>query len=130
MTDHTALDRLFQAIMSRDIESARACFTPSARVWHSYDCIAHGVEDFIASLKPIFASGVELRYDDVARMPTPNGFVQQYLLVIPSPEGGWTCKPCCAVVRLKDGLIDHVQEYLDRTGVFHTNSLPACTPGL
>jgi hypothetical protein len=130
MTDNTVLDSLFAAIVAGDLTRVRACFTPSAQVWHGYDCVSYDVDSFIASLEPIVAAGLKLRYDDVRRQQTPTGFVQQYLLVLPSAEGGWTAKPCCAIAHLQDGLIEKIHEYVDRTGVFKVSSLPALTPGI
>jgi ketosteroid isomerase-like protein len=130
MSENTVLDRLFTAIVGGDLAQVRACFTRDARIWHGYDCITHDVDSFIESLKQVFATGLKLRYDDIRRQRSQTGFVQQYLLMVPSAEGGWTAKPCCLVAHLKDGLIEQIQEYLDRTGVFKVNSLPAKTPGL
>lgn len=130
MADNTVLDRLNAAIEACDLAGVRACFTPDAQVWHGYDCVAHDLESFLASIEPIFAAGVEIRYDDVRRQPTPGGFVQQYLVVTPAADGGWSAKPCCSVFHLKDGLIHRAQEYLDRTGVVTAETRPMATPGI
>jgi ketosteroid isomerase-like protein len=130
MDDNAVLGRLFSAIVDGDLAGVRSCFTRDARIWHSYDCIAHDVDSFVESLERVFASGLELRYDDIRRQQTPTGAVQQYLLVVPSADGGWIAKPCCLIAHLKDGLIERVQEYLDRTGVFKADTLPVKTPGL
>lgn len=130
MTDSNIMDRLFAAIVAGNAEKARSCFTPDAEVWHGYDCVAHGLDSFVASIAQIAAAGIQLRYDDVRRQPTPTGFVQQHLLVTPAAEGGWCAKPCCVIVHLKDGLIHRAYEYLDRTGVVQAESVPMTTPGL
>ena len=129
--DHEAtIERLFAAILAKDAAAARACFTPDAKVWHGYDCVAHDLDSFVAGLEHVFASGMVLRYDDIRRQPTADGFVQQHLFVAHSADGAWEGKPCCNVFHLKDGLIHRVEEYLDRTGVVKIASIPAFTPGI
>ncbi|MFC4595808.1 nuclear transport factor 2 family protein [Sphingobium tyrosinilyticum] len=128
--DSNVMDRLLAAIVAGDLDGVRACFTPDGEVWHGYDCIAHDVNGFVASVKGVAAAGIELRYDDVRRHPTPTGFVQQHLLVTPDAEGGYSAKPCCVVVELKDGRIHRALEYLDRTGVVKSLTVPMVTPGL
>jgi ketosteroid isomerase-like protein len=130
MDDDAVLDRLFSAIIDGDLARVRSCFTPDARIWHGYDCITHDVDSFVESLERVFATGLKLRYDDIRRQRTPTGAVQQYLFVVPSPDGGWTAKPCCLIAHLKGGLIERIQEYLDRTGVLKADTLPVKTPGL
>ena len=128
--DEAILDRLFRAIETGDVPSARACFTPDARIWHNYDCIAHDLDGFVASLEQIAASGLKMRYDDIRREPTPSGFVQHHLLVMPKAEGGWTGKPCCMVAIMRDGLIAEAREYLDRGPGFAVDALPGKTVGI
>ena len=130
MTDVNAMDRLLTAILAGDIPGVRACFTPDARIWHGYDCIAHDVDGFVASIEQVVAAKVELRYDDIRRHSTPTGFVQQHLLVTPDAAGGWSGKPCCVVVHVEDGLIREALEYLDRTGTIKSETLPMTTPGI
>src|ERR1700712_951503 len=117
MTEANVMDRLFAAILSGDLDGVRSCFTPDGQVWHGYDCIAHDVDGFVASIAQVAASGIELRYDDVRRHPTPTGLSHQHLLGAPDGGGGWSAKPCCVIVHLKDGRIHRALEYLDRTGV-------------
>lgn len=124
------MDRLLAAVQSNDLEEIRDCFTPDGAVWHGYDCILSDVDSFIQSVCAIAQKGIELRYYDIERHPTPTGFVQQHLLVMPDGEGGYHGKPCCMVVHLKDGRIFRAFEYLDRTGVLSSTSLPMRTPGL
>lgn len=130
MSEMTVIDHLFAGIVAGDLGAVRACFTPDAKVWHGYDCIAHDLEGFLGGLEKAFAAGMALRYDDIRRLRTEDGFVQHHVFVAPAPGGGWDCKPCCNVFHLKDGRIHRVEEYLDRTGTFHVDSLPAVTPGI
>jgi ketosteroid isomerase-like protein len=131
MTDiYQAMDRLLPAILSGDLDTVRDCFTPDGAVWHGYDCIAHDVDSFVSGIAGVAAAGIELRYDDIRRHPTPTGFVQQHLLVTPAAGGGYEGKPCCVVVELRDGRIHRALEYLDRTGVVTAATVPVATPGL
>lgn len=128
--DVSVMDRLLAAVVSGDMDEARDCFTPDGGVWHGYDCILADVDAFLESVSAIAKAGIELRYYDIQRQPTPTGFVQQHLLVMPDGEGGYQGKPCCLIVHLKDGRIYRAYEYLDRTNVLKSDTLPMTTPGL
>lgn len=130
MAETNVIERLFNSITSGDLNAVRECFTSDARIWHGYDCEALDLHSFLEGLKAAFDARMPLRYDDIRRMRTEDGFVQQHLFVAPAGDGKWTGKPCCNVFHLKDGLIWRVEEYVDRTGVVQLNSLPALTPGI
>lgn len=128
--DINVMDRLLGAVVAGDMDEARDCFTKDGAVWHGYDCVLADVDAFIESVRAVASKGIELRYYDIQRHPTPTGFVQQHLLVMPDGQGGFQGKPCCLIVHLEGGRIHRVYEYLDRTGVLTSPTLPMSTPGL
>ena len=130
MESSNVVDHLFAAIVAGDAAAVRACFSADARIWHGYDCIALDLDTFMKGLEAAFDAGTPLRYDDIRRIRTEDGYVQHHLFVAPSPEGGWTAKPCCNVFHLRDGLIHRAEEYLDCGFAAKVAELPAVTPGL
>jgi ketosteroid isomerase-like protein len=124
-----AIDRLFDALARGDIEGIRASLAPHARVWHSFDCIAHDREAAVASLAQTVAAFAERRVEDVRRQPSTRGFVQQHLFVVRSADGSRKAWPVCIVVEIADGVITRLDEYIDRAGFFVPKEGDLSTPG-
>ena len=129
--DGAIVDRLFGALASGDLDAALACLTPDARVWHSFDGIAQDRTEALAGWQALVANFPERAFVDVRRHAISGGFVQQQLLVCRTASGQTMAWPVCVVIRLEDGLIARVDEYIDRAGKFAVEDLQrAVTPGL
>ena len=125
-----AIDRLFGSLARGDIEGIRGALSPNAQVWHSFDCIAHDRDAAVANLAQTIAAFAERRTEDIRRQPTPAGFVQQHLFVVRKADGRQMAWPVCIVVKIEDGLIARLDEYIDRAGFFVPGDGVANTPGL
>jgi len=55
--------------------------------------------------------------------------VQQFVFVITTPTGERKAWALCVVVKIKDGLITRVDEYIDRAGGFDVGDGDVTTPG-
>ena len=75
------------------------------------------------------ARGKARHAEDVRSIPTQDGLVQQFVFVITTPTGERKAWALCVVVKIKDGLITRVDEYIDRAGGFDVGDGDVTTPG-
>lgn len=105
-------ERLFAAIEAGDVGTVRALYAADAIVWHNHDGLEQTVEENLRTLAWMARHLTGLRYDVRHRVATEDGFVQQHVLRAHGP-GGELALPACIVVRIVDGRITRVDEYLD-----------------
>jgi ketosteroid isomerase-like protein len=106
-------DRLFSAIMRADIEAVRGIYAPDARIWHNHDCVTQDVAANLRVLAWVVRNVSGLRYEEVRRAATPDGFVQQHVLRGNAPNGKPLEVAACIVCRVENGRITRLDEYLD-----------------
>ncbi len=116
MTPQGYLDfaaRYMGAIQSGDTDVVRACYAPDAKLWHNTDGIEQTVEENMKLLGWMIRYIPVRNYRIVRREALADGFVQQHVLeaTLPGSEP-WTMD-ACAVVRIKDGVIVRLDEYID-----------------
>lgn len=121
MTDGAVIDRLFDALAAGDVAAAVACLAPDAQVWHGFDRVQHDRDAMAAQWAELVTTFPQRWVTDVRRSPTPDGFVQQQVLVVRTASGAALGWPVCLVVTVRDGLIVRIDEYLDRAGHFTPN---------
>lgn len=116
MTPQQYLDfgaRYMAAVQSGDIDAVRACYAPDAKLWHNTDGIEQTVEENMKLLGWMIRYVPVRNYQIVRREALADGFVQQHVLEANLPGGeAWTMD-ACAVVRIKDGVIVRLDEYID-----------------
>lgn len=125
----TAVDRFYDALAVGDVPSARACFTPNAQIWHSFDAITQDVDAAAAGWSAMIAGTTERGTHDIRRHVTADGFVQQHVYAVRAAAGQRTAWPVCLVLRIEGGLIARLDEYIDRAGSFSPPDGPVHTPG-
>ncbi len=109
--------RFVGAIERGDTEAVRACYHPDARIWHNDDGVEQTVDENLRVLSWMVRT-LPSRHYDVSRLDAlPDGFVQQHVLRTTLPGGGTWELPACVVVRVQDGLIVRLDEYLDSARV-------------
>lgn len=129
--DGAVIDRMFAALSAGDLAEAAACFTPDARIWHSFDCIAHDLGGIMAEWAGLVVGFPQRDFVDVRRQPTPGGFVQQHVMTGITASGARKAWPVCIVVRIENGRIARLDEYIDRAGAFEPPAGELLrTPGL
>ncbi|CAN5770596.1 nuclear transport factor 2 family protein [soil metagenome] len=108
--------RLFAAIEAGDVDTVRELYAPDAVVWHNHDRVEQPAPDNLRVLRWVHRHISGLRYEQVRRQATPNGFVQQHILRGDGP-GGPIDVPACLVVSIADARITRIDEYLDPAAV-------------
>lgn len=106
-------DRLMSAIEKSDLEAARACYAPEARIWHNFDGIAQTVDENLRTLKWMDKRLTNRRYEVLNRRAFDGGYIQQHVLHGELNNGDAFAMPACLVVTVKDGKIARLDEYLD-----------------
>lgn len=129
MTQLNIVDRFFATMQSCDIATLRECLTEDAVVWHSFDRIAMRPDDVVKSWEGMAMSFTERGVSDVRRQETPSGYVQQHLFVVRMKDGTRKAWPVCIVVRIEDGRIARLDEYIDVSEGFDPGAGELTTPG-
>ncbi len=106
-------ERLLAAIVAADFEAVRGVYAPDAVVWHNYDGIAQSLDENLRVLRWVVRNVSELRYEDVRRLRTPEGFVQQHVLRCKALDGTAIAIPACLIGTVRDGRIVRLEEYFD-----------------
>jgi ketosteroid isomerase-like protein len=106
-------DRFFAAIEAGECETVDKLYSPDATVWHNYDQVDQEREQNIKVLAWLCRRVPGLRYDEIRRVVTPDGFVQQHVLRGTAPDGSPLEVPAMMRVYCADGRITRVEEYLD-----------------
>ncbi|MDO6414584.1 nuclear transport factor 2 family protein [Sphingomonas sp. BIUV-7] len=115
--DHI-LDRFYGALSRGDVVAVMACCTADVRVWHGFDRILQNRAAAAAGYAAFVAAFPERVVAAVDRQPTPGGCVQQFVLAVRTATGDRRAWPVCIVVRLEDGLIARLDEYVERGASF------------
>ena len=116
MTPQQYLDfgaRYMAAVQSGDTDAVRACYAPDAKLWHNTDGIEQTVEENMKLLGWMILRMPDRHYRIVRREALADGFVQQHVLEASLPNGEPWAMDACAVVRVKDGVITRLDEYVD-----------------
>ena len=116
MTPQEYLDfgaRYMAAVQSGDTDAVRACYAPDAKLWHNTDGIEQTVEENMKLLGWMIRRMPDRHYRITRREALADGFVQQHVLEASLPGGDRWTMDACAVVRVKDGVITRMDEYVD-----------------
>ena len=117
-------DRFVAAIEKRDVDTVRACYAPTARIWHNTDGKVQSVDDNIKGVHWIHKVLAGVRYDVKRRVAIPGGFLQEHVLRGTLPGGEAFAMPACVVCTVEGGVITALDEYLDSA---HTRPLVAAS---
>lgn len=107
-------DRFMRAIETGDLEAIRGCYAPDARVWHNFDGLAQTVDENLKTLRWMDKRLGNRRYEIKSRHVFDGGYVQQHVLHgTLVGKGEAFSMPACLVVRVEEGRIARLDEYLD-----------------
>ena len=106
-------DRLFAAVASGDLDAVRAIYSPDALIWHNNDNAEQTVEENLRVLQWVSRNLSDMRYEEVRRHRTDDGFIQQHVLRATAPNGTPIEVPACLVCTVEDGRIARLEEYID-----------------
>ena len=105
--------RFVAAIQDGDGEAVRAFYAPDAKLWHNTDNIEQTVDQNLKVLA-WFVKTLPDRFYRVLRVePLPDGFMQQHILEATLPSGERWALDACVVIKIENGLITRLDEYLD-----------------
>jgi uncharacterized protein len=105
--------RFLGAIESGDAETVRACYASDAVIWHNNDNVAQSVDKNMRTLDWFMRKLPDRHYRVIRREALNDGFLQQHVLEATLPDGTKWKMPACLVVKVRDGLIVRLDEYLD-----------------
>jgi uncharacterized protein len=106
-------ERFVSAIQTGDVEAVRACYAPDAKLWHNTDDIEQTVDQNMAVLDWFIKTLPDRYYRVLYRAALKDGFVQQHILEATLPDGTKWKMFACVIVRIENGLIVRLDEYLD-----------------
>jgi len=118
MSEVNVIDRFFGSMDPCDTATLRACLADDAVVWHSFDRVAMRPDDVVKTWEAMASVYTERGVCDVRRQQTPAGYVQQHLFVVRGKDGVRKAWPVCVVVRVKNGKICRLDEYIDLSAAF------------
>ena len=113
MNAEDPVGRLIDAIAAGDAERAREIYAPDAVIWHNTEEREQSVDENVRVLRWVSRNVADLRYTDVRRQRTENGYVQQHVLRGTAPDGEPLEVHACLVVETEDGRITRLDEYID-----------------
>lgn len=117
MTPLEFAEHFVTALQRGDTEVVRACYAPDAKLWHNTDGIEQTVDQNMKVLAWFQAKLKGLHYRIVRREALADGFLQQHVLEAELPDGQPFRLHACVVVKLENGLIARLDEYLDSAEV-------------
>jgi len=106
-------ERFVNAIQTGDVPAVRACYAPGAKIWHNTDDIEQTVDDNIKVLDWFIATLPDRNYRVLRREALKDGFLQQHVLEATLPDGVKWKMYACVVIKMENGLITRLDEYLD-----------------
>ncbi|MDF3304522.1 nuclear transport factor 2 family protein [Rhodococcus sp. T2V] len=106
-------DRFFAAVGDGDETTLTELYAPDARIWHNDDGREQTVAENLTVLRWLSRTLEDLRYEDIRRHELPDGFAQQHVLRATLPGHGPLEVPACLFVRVDDGRITRIDEYVD-----------------
>lgn len=103
----------FTAVTIGDVDTLRTLYSPDAVIWHNDDRLEQTVPDNLRVLRWLTRVLDDFRYEDIRRDILPWGFAQQHVLRATLPGHGPLEVPAALFVRVVDGRITRIDEYVD-----------------
>ena len=112
--DYIAFAKKFVgAIQAGDPDTVRACYAPDAKIWHNNDGKEQTVDQNMRVLGWFMRTLPDRKYRVIRLEALPDGFLQQHVLEATLPDGTAWAMDACVIVRMQDGLIVRLDEYID-----------------
>jgi ketosteroid isomerase-like protein len=106
-------EKFMAAIQAGDVDTVRACYAPDAKIWHNNDNLEQSVEQNLKVLGWFMRKLPDRHYRIVRREALKDGFLQQHVLEATLPNGTAWKMAACVVVRIENGKVTRLDEYLD-----------------
>lgn len=105
--------KFVDAIQAGDVPTVRDCYAPDAKLWHNTDNIEQTVDQNMKVLGWFINNLPDRNYRVLRREALSDGFLQQHVLEATLPDGSLFKMSACVVVRVENGVITRLDEYLD-----------------
>ena len=96
-----------------DVDAVRACYHPDAKLWHNTDNVEQTVDQNMKLLDWYVKNMTNRQYRILRRTALEDGFLQMHVLEATRPDGQAFKLDACVVVKIENGLITRLDEYLD-----------------
>ncbi len=106
-------EKFVSAVQAGDAATMRACYAPDAKLWHNTDGIEQTVDQNIKVLEWFMRKLPNRNYRVQRREALKDGFLQQHVMEATLPDGTPWKMSACVVVKMENGLITRLDEYLD-----------------
>jgi len=106
-------EKFVGAIQAGDPDTVRACYAPDAKIWHNNDGKEQTVDQNMRVLGWFMRTLPDRKYRVIRLEALPDGFLQQHVLEATLPDGTAWAMDACVIVRMQDGLIVRLDEYID-----------------
>src|SRR2546429_6098192 len=98
-------ERFMTAVAEGDLRTVREIYADDAVIWHNNDRSSQGVDENLRVLEWIQRNITDVRYEEVQRLATDTGFVEQHVLRGRTLRGAELDVPACLVCIVVDGRI-------------------------
>ena len=116
MTGTEIARALIDRVGRGDIEGAADLYAEDSVTWRNLDGRELSKKQ-VRKIFEIFSKLDGLSYEDVRIQELPSGFVQQHVLRCRTPSGEDVAADACLVVRVEDGKIVRIDEYMDSAAI-------------
>jgi uncharacterized protein len=106
-------DRFVTALETGDVATLEAIYAPDVTVWHNFDQLEQDREQSLATLAWVGRKLPGRRYEEIRRVVTPDGYIQQHVLRGTAPDGTKLEVPAVLRVYCDGEHITRIEEYLD-----------------
>jgi ketosteroid isomerase-like protein len=117
-------DRVFGAIEAGDLDRVAALWADDIEVWHNTDGVVQTKAQNLATLQWFVDRTTARRYEVLERHATTSGFVQRHVLHLDLPNGAGARLDAALFVRVHDGQVTRIDEYLDAAQVADAFRVP------
>ena len=109
--------RFFAAIERGDLDAIEAIYSPDVAVWVNVTRQTSGLAANLRLLRSFTARVRDLHYEVEERSLIPGGFVQRHTITGRLASGETISVPVALIVRVADGRITRIDEYLDSAAI-------------
>lgn len=106
-------EKFVDAVQRGDADYMRQCYAPNGVIWHNTDNVEQTIDDNVKVLEWFIRTLPDRKYTVLRRETIPHGFVQQHILSATLPNGEPWKMDACVVVKMEDGKIVRLDEYID-----------------
>lgn len=107
-------EALSHAITTQNVAGIQALYTDETVTWRSYDRAEHRCADTIEFFKAFFEKAEEIRYSDIRRVRTDEGYVQQHVIHTTLKDGSrFDPRPVCILAKVVNGKVLRIDEYIE-----------------